>query len=626
MAAMPGGVEVAAPAARRPRETRTVPLPVTRLVPWTLGAITVAAAVLRFAGLSGVGANTFYDAAVRSMSMSLHNFFFGAFDPRAFLAIDKPPLDLWLQVLSVKVFGWGSFALKLPEALAGTLAVPLLYDAVRRAVGVPAALASAAVLALAPESVLTARSDTMDSVMMLLVIVALWLTIRACSEPRPRRLLVFAGVALGLAFNVKLLEAVLAVPGLTVLYVLGSNRSARERVADLVFAGVAFVGVGLSWAILVTIAPGSHPWAVGSTNGSVWNAMFVFNGVGRGSSSGASTTGGPGLLRLLEPSGWHFNQLFGSVLFAAFAIGIAAVATVALRSQRGGSEAKRIPRAFAISIAVWIVFAVLLFDAIGTMHTRYMEALSPALAIAIGYGAVTLAGLASLRGRPGAPAVWATVAALFCICLYAGGLHPDSIATGGLALVIAAIGAARIAHAAAVRAPSGQAATAARWLMAVLILVTALAFPVHESVLLARTHQNDSGGLATENGPQTTALASFLTPRTAGIRYELAVDDPLKVAPLIIRDGRAILPLTPSFGGHPLISVAQLRADIAAGQVRYALVADRSCASDPSQKEWCTPAALWIRRYGRDVSRDAGLRGRSRLYRLPSPDSVQQSS
>jgi hypothetical protein len=354
--------------------------------------------------------------------------------------------------------------------------------------------------------------------------------------------------------------------------------------------------------------------------------MFVFNGVGRGSSSGASTTGGPGLLRLLEPSGWHFNQLFGSVLFAAFAIGIAAVATVALRSQRGGSEAKRIPRAFAISIAVWIVFAVLLFDAIGTMHTRYMEALSPALAIAIGYGAVTLAGLPAGRGRPGAPAVWATVAALFCICLYAGGLHPDSIATAGLALVIATIGAARIAHAAAAKEPRGRRATAARWLMAVLILITALAFAVHESVLLARTHQNDSGGLATESGPQTAALASFLPSRTAGIRYELAVDDPLKLAPLIIRDRRAILPLTPSFGGHPLITVAQLRADIAAGQVRYALVADRSCASDPSQKEWCTPAALWIRRHGRDVSLDAGLRGRSRLYRLPSPSSVGQLS
>ena len=34
------------------------------------------------------------------MSLSLHNFLFGAFDPSARLAVDKPPLDLWLQVAS----------------------------------------------------------------------------------------------------------------------------------------------------------------------------------------------------------------------------------------------------------------------------------------------------------------------------------------------------------------------------------------------------------------------------------------------------------------------------------------------------------------------------------------------
>src|SRR5205807_8712145 len=136
-------------------------------------------------------------------------FFFGAFDPGAMLSIDKPPLDLWLQVLSVKALGWSRFSLQFPEALGGTLAVPLLYDAVRRAAGRPAGLAAAAALAVFPESVLTSRSDTMDSVMMLLVIAALWLTIRGSLSGR-RRAIVLAGVALGLAFNVKLLEALVS--------------------------------------------------------------------------------------------------------------------------------------------------------------------------------------------------------------------------------------------------------------------------------------------------------------------------------------------------------------------------------------------------------------------------------
>jgi 4-amino-4-deoxy-L-arabinose transferase-like glycosyltransferase len=617
MGMMPGGVHVAAPSAAPDGiATRTVPIPLRGPIPWALGAVTVLAAVLRLVGLGDVAPNAFYDAAVRSMSMSWHNFLFGAFDPHAFLSIDKPPLDLWLQVLSVKLFGWGSFALKLPEALAGTLAVPLLYDTVRRVAGPPAGLAAAAVLALAPESVLTSRSDTMDSVMMLLVVAALWLTIRACTEARSRRSLVLAGVALGLAFNVKLLEAVLALPALIVLYSLAGDGSARRKLADLAWAGAAFVGVGLLWAVLVTLAPGSHPWSVGSSDGSVWNAMFVFNGVGRASSAASTTTGGPGLLRLLEPSGWHFNQLFGSVLVAALAIGVAGAAVSVLRERTESARTAVLPRAFAISIAVWIAVAVLVFDAVGTMHTRYMEALSPALAVAIGYGAVTLAGLYESRGRPGMPAIPAMVAALIVICLYAGGLHPDSIATGALALVIATVGAARLVRTA------GAGAQAARWLTAILILACALAFPVHESVLLARTHANDSGGLAADDRGQTEALSGYLSPRTAGVRYELAVDNPLLVAPLIIRDRRAILPLTPGFGTHQLISTAALRAAIAAGEVRYGLVTDRSCAVDPSGKAYCTPAALWIRRHGVDVTRRAHLSGRSHLYLLNSAGSA----
>jgi hypothetical protein len=52
---------------------------------------------LRLAELEDVSGNPFYDAAVRSMGLWWHNFLFGAFDPRAMLAVDKPPLDLWLR-------------------------------------------------------------------------------------------------------------------------------------------------------------------------------------------------------------------------------------------------------------------------------------------------------------------------------------------------------------------------------------------------------------------------------------------------------------------------------------------------------------------------------------------------
>ena len=88
--------------------------------------------MLRLIHIGQVPPDPFYDAAVRSMTLSWHNFFFGAFEPGGSVSIDKPPVDLWLQVASVKLLGFTSTTLKLPEALAGIAAVPLLFAAVRR--------------------------------------------------------------------------------------------------------------------------------------------------------------------------------------------------------------------------------------------------------------------------------------------------------------------------------------------------------------------------------------------------------------------------------------------------------------------------------------------------------------
>jgi 4-amino-4-deoxy-L-arabinose transferase-like glycosyltransferase len=178
-----------------------------------VAAVTTLAACLRLIALSKVGENPFYDAAVRSMGQTLRNFFFGAFDPSGSVSIDKPPVDLWLQVASVKLFGFNSVALKLPEALGGTLTVPLLFDAVRRVFGTAAGLASALALAVLPEAVMTSRSDTMDAVMGLLLVAALWCLIRAAQRGR-RRWIMAAAVCVGIAFNVKLLEAFVGVPAL----------------------------------------------------------------------------------------------------------------------------------------------------------------------------------------------------------------------------------------------------------------------------------------------------------------------------------------------------------------------------------------------------------------------------
>ncbi|HEX7609046.1 MAG TPA: glycosyltransferase family 39 protein [Solirubrobacteraceae bacterium] len=246
-----------------------------------IALITLGAAVLRLLYLGRVSPDPFYDAAVRSMGLSFHNFFFGAFEPGGSVSIDKPPVDLWLQVASVKAFGFSSTTLKLPEAFAGIASVPLLFAAVRRMWSVPAGLAAAAAMAVLPVEVITSRSDTMDAVMMALIVLALLLLVRAV-ETGSTAWLLAAAAALGLAFNVKLLETLVALPGLTVFAYLGLGGPRGRRLLRLGLAGAVYVAVALSWLTATLLVPAGHrPYAIGSTNGSAWNAAFVFNGTDR---------------------------------------------------------------------------------------------------------------------------------------------------------------------------------------------------------------------------------------------------------------------------------------------------------------------------------------------------------
>jgi 4-amino-4-deoxy-L-arabinose transferase-like glycosyltransferase len=68
----------------------------THAVPVALVAISAVALLMRFWAFGRIPSDPFYDAAVRSMGLSWHNFFYGAFEPGGTLSIDKPPIDLWL--------------------------------------------------------------------------------------------------------------------------------------------------------------------------------------------------------------------------------------------------------------------------------------------------------------------------------------------------------------------------------------------------------------------------------------------------------------------------------------------------------------------------------------------------
>src|SRR5205085_7295500 len=138
--------------------------------------------------------------------------------------------------------------------------VPLLYDVVRRAFGTVAGLASALALAVLPVSVLTSRSDTMDSLMMALIVLSAWLVVRSAETGRARYLY-GAAVVLGLDFNVKLFQSLIPLPGLGVLYLMASPLPRRRRIEHGLAAVLVLVAVSLSWLIAVSLAPaGDRPF------------------------------------------------------------------------------------------------------------------------------------------------------------------------------------------------------------------------------------------------------------------------------------------------------------------------------------------------------------------------------
>ena len=184
-------------------------------------AIAVLAAVAYGWGMAGASVEPFYGAAARSMSESWHDFIFGAFDPAGTVTVDKLPGALWMQALSLRVFGFHIWALVLPQVIEGVLTILVLYRAVRRLAGPAAGLTAAAVLAVTPITVLLSRGNVSDSLLILLLVLAADATSAALLTGSLRPLLI-AGVWVGLAFQAKMIQAWLALPALAAAYLLAA--------------------------------------------------------------------------------------------------------------------------------------------------------------------------------------------------------------------------------------------------------------------------------------------------------------------------------------------------------------------------------------------------------------------
>jgi 4-amino-4-deoxy-L-arabinose transferase-like glycosyltransferase len=248
----------------------------------SLGAILLLSTFLGFFQLDQNGySNEYYASAVKSMLVSWKNFFFVSFDPGGFVTVDKPPVALWIQTLSAKIFGFSGVSLLLPEALAGVAGVALIYYLVKRSFGGGAGLIAALVLAVTPIWVVMNRHNNPESILILTLLLAAWTMIHAAETGRLRWLLV-GSVLVGVAFNVKTLQAFIVLPAFYALYFLLAQTSWRKRIIHLVVATVVVMALSFSWALIVDLTPASQrPYVGSSSNNTEMDLIFNYNGLGR---------------------------------------------------------------------------------------------------------------------------------------------------------------------------------------------------------------------------------------------------------------------------------------------------------------------------------------------------------
>ena len=354
-----------------------------------LFALLLATGAFYVIGLTSNGwANSFYSAAVQAGSQSWKAFFFGSSDAGNSITVDKPPASLWVMALSVRIFGLSSFSILLPEVIMGVATVGVVHATVKRCSTAAAGLLAGAVLALTPVAVLMFRFNNPEALLVLLMTLGAWATMRSIEQGSPKWMAI-VGVFIGLGFLTKALQVLLVVPFFGLGYVLFANTTLRRRIVGaIVGVGAMLLSAGW-WVAIVELMPASmRPYIGGSQDNSFLSVTFGYNGLGRLSGSEVGSVGGgqrgPGsgtesITRL-------FTQTIGGQI--SWLLPTAALLLIAGLAFRGRRPRTDLRRAAYVVWGGWLLVTGLVFSLMaGIFHEYYTVALAPAIAALVGMGA-----------------------------------------------------------------------------------------------------------------------------------------------------------------------------------------------------------------------------------------------
>jgi 4-amino-4-deoxy-L-arabinose transferase-like glycosyltransferase len=577
-----------------------------------LGAILLLALGLRVWDLGRNGWSTeYYAASVRSMSENWHNFLFNAFDPTGFVSIDKPPIAFWIQVLSVKLFGFKVWSLLLPQVLEGVGSVLILHHLVSRRFGAAAGLLAALFLAVTPISVAVDRTNNTDSCLVLVLLLAFWAMSLAVERGSWRWLL--AALALvGVGFNVKMLAACVVLPSFTALYLYAAPVGFRRRALQLAATGAVFAVIALSWCVAYdATAPSARPYVDGSSGNSMLELAIGHNGLERLLPVLAEDTGAPtdaatradrnraasalgsyfrldhvptGPLRLANP------HLAGQVLWL---LPLALFGAIAVLIRTGWRRPLPPP---AVDVLLWLgwaaTYAVVYSAADGIFFAYYLVTMAPPLAALAAIGCTTssardtwtswllpvalaaTAGWQALIEAPYLSAFWDWRSWLYAVML------------GGTALGVLGLAAATLRRSAGSLPLARDVGTAialvallvtpVAWALSTVIVPSGIMSPAASLALLAPS--DELRDLRPRNidppRPLPPKLLDFLGTHQQDATYLLAMTNSRFAAPLIIATGRPVLSIGGFNGNDPILTPERLAGLVTGKSLRYVLLTE----------------------------------------------------
>ena len=337
----------------------------------------------------------YYAAIALSMSKSWSNFFFGAMDPSGSVTLDKVPGSYWVPAAFVKVFGFSTWSVNAPNALATVGAVLLVAFAGKQLLNARAGILAGAIVATTPVLAAVARSNQPESFFLLAMAMVGYFGVRAFKLNSTKNLY-FAALSVGLAFHFYMLEAWASIPALALAFLFTDGGRARKWLHATLASFVA-IASSLTWTALVSLIPASaRPYIGGTNHNNVWEMVFGYNGLGRFSSTASSGT--EAYRSFTPPFGGSasivrfFNaQLAGQI---GWLIPTAMVALAVLWILKSN-------RAVVVFLTSWFAVMYLMFAEVSGMHQFYtaVMAMPVSLIVALAYFAAT-----------DAKALWAEIA------------------------------------------------------------------------------------------------------------------------------------------------------------------------------------------------------------------------